>query len=600
MSETMEEFDDQMVTEKPKSFSQSLKKIFVYLNKYKAPFIVAIVLAAIGTALTLLGPNVISEMTDLIKDGLFTGDVAMDAVVTLALFLIVLYAVSFILNAIQNYIMATISQRTAERLRTDVSKKINRLPLRYFDKARTGDVLSRVTNDIDTFGSAMGESIGMFVSSVVLLIGSVFMMAITNITMAVAAVASALVGFVFMIVIVKVSQKHFVKRQVDLGAMNGHVEEMYANHLIVKAYNGQDTAKSEFNEINKDLYTSTFKSQFLSGMMMPLMMFVGNFGYVVVCIVGAVLVLNGSITIGVIVAFMIYVRLFTQPLQQISEAFTMLQSMTASSERVFEFLGEEEMEDESDKTVKLTDVKGEVEFRDVHFGYVPGKEVIHGFSAKVSPGQKVAIVGPTGAGKTTMVNLLMRFYEVNSGDILIDGVSTKDMKREDVHDLFCMVLQDTWVFEGTIKENLSYSKDDVTDEQIREACKAVGIDHFISTQPGGYDAVLSDKTTMSVGEKQLITIARAIIENAPLLILDEATSSVDTKTEKDIQNAMDKLTVGRTSFVIAHRLSTIKNADMILVMKDGDIIEQGVHEELLAKGGFYSELYNSQFENAMV
>lgn len=596
MSDGPEEMGDIMRVDKPSSFMGAMKKIFAYLNRYRAAFVVAIILAAIGTALTLIGPDIISRMTDLISDGLLPGTIDLEAVVALAVILIVIYLASFVLTTIQNYIMATISQRTAERLRTDVSQKINRLPLKYFDRSRTGDILSRVTNDIDTFGSAMGESIGMFISSVVLLIGSVFMMLITNVTMAVAAVASTVVGFVLMIVLVRISQKHFVKRQADLGAMNGHVEEMYTNHLVVKAYNGQKLAKSEFDEINKSLYNSTFKSQFLSGMMMPIMMFIGNFGYVVVCIVGAVLVLNGSISIGVIVAFMMYVRLFTQPLQQISEAFSLLQSMTAASERVFEFLNEEELENEDDKTTKLTDVRGEVEFRNVHFGYEPDKEIIHGFSVKVQPGQKVAIVGPTGAGKTTMVNLLMRFYEVNSGDILIDGVSVKDMKREDVHDLFCMVLQDTWVFEGTIKENLAYSKDDVTDEQIHEACKAVGIDHFISTLPGGYDAILDDKTTMSVGQKQQITIARAMIENAPLLILDEATSSVDTRTEKDIQMAMDRLSQGRTSFVIAHRLSTIKNADIILVMKDGDIIEQGTHDDLLVKGGFYSQLYNSQFE----
>lgn len=587
-----------MNLDKPKSFMGSLVKIFHYLNRYKIPFLVAIILAMVGTALVLIGPQIISDITDAIKDGLVSGDIDLEAIASMAAVLIAIFATSFILTTTQNYIMATIAQRTAAKLRTEVSKKINRLPLRYFDKSRTGDVLSRVTNDIDTFGQAMGQSIGMFISAVVLLIGSVLMMALTNLTMMFAAVGSTIVGFVLMMVIVRASQKYFVRRQVDLGAMNGHVEEMYTNHLIVKAYNGTDEAKAEFDNINDDLYHSVFKSQFLSGMMMPIMMFIGNFGYVMVCIVGAVLVLNGTISIGVIVAFMIYVRLFTEPLQEISEAFVSLQSMAATSERVFEFLDEEELEDEEGKIAKLTDVRGEVEFRDVHFGYLPDKEIIHGFSIKVKPGQKIAIVGPTGAGKTTIVNLLMRFYEVNSGDILIDGVSTKDMRREDVHDLFCMVLQDTWVFEGTIRDNIAYSKEDVTDEQIKDACKAVGIDHFISTLPDGYDEILSDKTTMSVGQKQQITIARAIIENAPLLILDEATSSVDTRTEKDIQNAMDKLTEGRTSFVIAHRLSTIKNADMIIVMRNGEITEHGAHDELLAKGGFYSELYNSQFEDA--
>lgn len=582
--------------EKPKSFGTSLGKLFHYLDRYKLPLIMAIVLAAVGTALILIGPNVLSDITDLVRDGLAAGSIDLEKITSLAIFLVFVYSISFVLNTTQNYIMATISNRTAERLRTDVSKKINRLPLRYFDRSSTGDVLSRATNDIDTVGQSMNQSIGTMISAVVLLLGSMIMMAITNLTMMATAVLSSIAGFFILMLIMRRSQKQFNRQQANLGAMNGHVEEMYSNHLIVKAYNGTEEAKSEFDHINKGLFESAFKSQFMSGLMMPLMMFIGNFGYVMVCIVGAVLCLNGSISIGVIVAFMIYVRLFTQPLQQISQAFVSVQSMVAASERVFEFLGEEELPEESGKTAKIADVKGDVEFRDVRFGYVPDKEVIHGFSAKVSAGQKVAIVGPTGAGKTTIVNLLMRFYEVNSGDIIIDGVSIKDMKREDVHDLFCMVLQDTWVFEGTIRENIAYSKEGVTDEQIEEACKAVGIHHFIKTIPDGYNAILSDKTTISMGQRQQITIARAIIEDSPLLILDEATSSVDTRTEKVIQDAMDSLTEGRTSFVIAHRLSTIRNSDMIIVMKEGDIVEHGTHDELLARGGFYSELYNSQFE----
>lgn len=587
-------------TVKKPNFKQSIKRIFAYLGSQRIPFMIAIVLAVLGTICTLVGPDFLKRITDLVEKSLHVGGyVDMDAVVSIALLLVSIYLISFIMNFIREYMLSTIAQRTAKRLRTDVSKKINRLPLRYFDKSSTGDVLSRVTNDIDTFGEAVGDSIGMFITSVVMLVGSVFLMAITSPTMALAAIGSSLIGFALMIVIVRFSQKYFVKRQADLGLMNGHVEEMYSNHLIVKAYSGEKTAKLKFDDINEGLYESTFKSQFLSGLVMPIMMFVSNLGYVVVCIVGAVLVLNGSISIGVIVAFMMYVRFFTQPLQQISQAFTLLQSMAAASDRVFDFLEEEEIADEKDKIAKITNVKGAVEFKNVRFGYTPGKEVIRGFSADILPGQKVAIVGPTGAGKTTVVNLLMRFYDVDSGDILIDGISIKDMKREDVRDLFCMVLQDTWVFEGTIKENLAYNKEDVTDEDVRNACKAVGIDHFISTLPGGYNAILDDKTTMSVGQKQQITIARAIIEDSPLLILDEATSSVDTKTEKNIQNAMDELVKGRTSFVIAHRLSTIRNSDVILVMKDGDIIEHGTHDELLADGGFYCELYNSQFEEAI-
>lgn len=582
----------------PESMKAAWNNFFQYLNRYKYAFLIAIVLAAIGTGLTLLGPNAISDMTNMIKDGLVTGDVDVDGIVSIAMFLLLVYVFSFILTTVQNYIMATVSQKTASRLRTDVSEKINRLPLRYFDRSSTGDVLSRVTNDIDTFGQSMNQSIGTLISALVLLFGSLIMMAITDLTMMATAVLSTIAGFGAMILIMRYSQKHFVRQQENLGAMNGHVEEIYANHLIVKAYNGDAEAKEEFDRINYGLADSAFKSQFLSGLMMPLMMFVGNFGYVMVCIVGAVLVLDGSISIGVIVAFMIYVRLFTQPLQQISQAFTSMQSMFAASERVFEFLNEEEMDDESGKTQILTDVKGDVEFRDVRFGYTEDKEIIHGFSVKVESGQKVAIVGPTGAGKTTIVNLLMRFYDVNSGDILIDGVSIKDLTRENVHDLFCMVLQDTWIFEGTIRENIIYSKEDVSEEELEAACKAVGIHHFIETLPDGYDAVLSDNTSISVGQRQQITIARAMIENAPLLILDEATSSVDTRTEKVIQEAMDRLTEGRTSFVIAHRLSTIRNSDLILVMRDGDIVEHGTHDELLAENGFYSELYNSQFEEA--
>ena len=433
-------------------------------------------------------------------------------------------------------------------------------------------------------------------TAITLLGGSVIMMLYTNVTMAVTAILSSIVGFAFMAVVMDRSQKYFERQQHDLGEMNGHVEEMYSGHLVMKAYGGEAAAKQEFDGINDSLYRSGFMSQFLGGMMMPFMNFIGNFGYVMVCIVGALLCIDGRISFGVIVAFMIYVRLFTQPLTQISQAVVSMQSVAAAAERVFEFLDEPEMDDESGKSVKLDKVRGHVEFRDVHFGYSPDKEIIHGFSAEVLPGQKVAIVGPTGAGKTTMVNLLMRFYEVGSGDILIDGVSTRDMRREDVHDLFCMVLQDTWLFEGTIRENIVYSKEGVTDERLDEVCKAVGLYHYIQTLPDKYDTVLGDNANLSAGQRQQVTIARAMVDGSPLLILDEATSSVDTRTERVIQDAMDRLTENRTSFVIAHRLSTIRNSDLILVMRDGNIVEQGTHDELLSAGGFYADLYNSQFD----
>ena len=492
--------------------------------------------------------------------------------------------------------MTTISQRTASNFRRDISTKINRLPLRYFDSNTTGDVMSRVTNDVDTLGQSMNQSISTMATAITLLGGSVIMMLYTNVTMAATAILSSLVGFAFMAVVMGRSQKYFERQQSDLGDMNGHVEEMYSGHLVMKAYGGEAAAKSDFDRINDSLYRSGFMSQFLGGMMMPFMNFIGNFGYVMVCIVGALLCIDGRISFGVIVAFMIYVRLFTQPLTQISQAVVSMQSVAAAAERVFEFLDEPEMEDESEKSVKLENVQGHVEFRDVRFGYSPDKEIIHGFSAEILPGQKVAIVGPTGAGKTTMVNLLMRFYEVNGGDILIDGVSTRDMRREDVHDLFCMVLQDTWLFEGTIRENIVYSKEGVTDERLDEVCKAVGLYHYIQTLPDKYDTVLGDNANLSAGQRQQVTIARAMVDGSPLLILDEATSSVDTRTERVIQEAMDRLTEGRTSFVIAHRLSTIRNSDLILVMRDGNIVEQGTHDELLARGGFYADLYNSQFD----
>ena len=581
--------------EKPENFLKSWKKLILYCKFCIPQIIVAFIFAIIGTIFTIVGPNKLSQITDLITDGLISG-IDLEKVQKIAVFLSVLYGLGFVFNYIQGFIMATVTQRLSKSLRTDISEKINRLPLKYFDSTSYGDVLSRVTNDVDTIGQTMNQSIGVLVSEVTLFLGSLFMMLKTNLIMTFSAVIATIIGFLFMILIISKSQKYFLRQQKYLGKINGHIEEIYSGHVIVKVYNGEEKAKKTFDKINEKLYESAWKSQFLSGLMMPLMGFIGNFAYVTVCVVGGTMALDNKITFGVIVAFMIYVRLFTRPLSQIAQAFTNMQSTAAASERVFEFLDETELEDESYKTEILTSSKGDVEFKNVKFGYTPEKIIINDFSVHVSPGQKIAIVGPTGAGKTTIVNLLMRFYEVNSGEIKIDGISTKKLTRENVHDFFCMVLQDTWLFEGSVKENIVYSKEGISDDEVINACKAVGIHHFIESLPMGYDTVLNDKVNLSTGQKQLITIARAMVEKAPLIILDEATSSVDTRTEELIQRAMDKLTVGRTSFVIAHRLSTIRNADLILVMKDGDIIESGNHEDLLSKGGFYSELYNSQFE----
>lgn len=497
--------------------------------------------------------------------------------------------------------MTTITNKFSKKLRAEISIKINHLPLRYFDKHSYGDILSRVTNDVDTISQTMNNSIGTLVSAVALFLGSLIMMFATNWQMALTAVISTIIGFGLMIVILSKSQKYFTAQQDELGNINGHIEEIYSGLNVVKAYNGIKSSNEKFDKINDKLYESARKSQFLSGLMQPIMGFIGNLGYVAVCIVGALLTMNGIIEFGTIVAFMIYIRLFTNPLSQIAQSTTQLQSTAAASERVFEFLEEEEMKDESDKTKKLdvNNVKGDIEFEHVKFSYQNDdgiKEVIKDFSAKAKSGQKIAIVGPTGAGKTTMVNLLMKFYEINGGDIKIDGVSTKDLTRENIHDLFIMVLQDTWLFSGTIKENIVYNKENVTDEEVINACKTVGLDHYIRSLPKGYDTILSDADNMSAGQKQLMTIARGMIKDAPFLILDEATSSVDTRTEELVQKAMDKLTEGRTSFIIAHRLSTIKNADLILVMNDGNIIEQGNHDELIEQNGFYADLYNSQFE----
>ncbi|EOO24289.1 hypothetical protein ICM_05843 [Bacillus cereus BAG1X2-3] len=585
--------------EKPKNFKKPWGKLIAYCKPYLPAIIFALVLAAVGTIFTIIGPNMLSDITDLITEGI-AGKIDITAIGNIALLLAILYGLSFIFSYIQSFIMATMTQRVSKRLRTDIADKIDKLPLKYFDSTTYGDVLSRVTNDVDMIGQTLNQSIGSLVTAVVMFLGSLIMMFSINVTMTLSAIAATAIGFVLMILIISKSQKYFIRQQKDLGRMNGHIEEIYSGHDIVKVYNGDKEAKQQFNKINESLFESAWRSQFMSGMMMPLMIFIGNLGYVVVCVVGATLAMKGTITFGVIVSFMVYIRLFTQPLSQLAQAATSLQSTAAASERVFEFLDEDELEDESDKESILNTnvVKGNVEFKNVKFGYTKEKLIIKDFSAHIKAGQKVAIVGPTGAGKTTLVNLLMRFYEVDSGEIKIEGVPTKSITRKNVHDLFCMVLQDTWLFEGTIKENIIYNKVDVADEEVVAACKAVGLDHFIRTLPNGYDTVLNDKASLSVGQKQLLTIARAMVKKAPLLILDEATSSVDTRTEALIQEAMDKLMVGKTSFVIAHRLSTIRNADLILVMKDGDIIESGNHEELIAKKGFYAGLYNSQFEDA--
>nr|WP_044039848.1 ABC transporter ATP-binding protein [Clostridium bornimense] len=585
------------VGERPKEFRKTWGKLIGYSKQYWGVIILAFILAILGAVITVVSPDKLSEITDIITEGLITG-IDMESITNIGGILAALYLLSFVFSYLQGFIMATVTQKITKSLRSDISNKINKLPLRYFDRTTIGDVLSRVSNDVDTISQSLNQSVGTLVSGIAVFLGSLIMMFITDVTLSITAIVSTIIGFVLMMIIIGKSQKYFIELQENLGAVNGHIEEVYSGQTIIKVYNAEEKVSREFSNINGKLRTSVWKSQFLSGIMMPLMMFIGNFSYVAVCIVGGVLAFDGKISFGVIVAFMVYVRLFTQPLSQFAQAATSLQSTAAASERVFDFLSEVEMDDESHKVKKLTTVKGNVEFNHVKFGYNKDRVIIKDFSVKVKAGQKVAIVGPTGAGKTTIVNLLMRFYDVNSGEIKIEGVPIQELTRENVHDLFCMVLQDTWLFEGTIKENIVYSKNNVSDATVVAACKAVGIDHFIRTLPQGYDTVLNDNTNLSAGQKQLITIARAMVEDAPLLILDEATSSVDTRTETLIQSAMDKLMVGRTSFVIAHRLSTIKNADIILVMKDGDIIESGNHDKLLKDGGFYADLYNSQFEKA--
>lgn len=578
-----------------KGYEKNWRNIFKYIFEHKIAVVLVLMLSFVGSVLLLVGPKQIEKITNLIVAGMNT-NIDLSAVAAIGKALMIIYILGFLFDYLKRFLMAGVTQTINDKLRTDISKKINKLPLKYFDKVSYGDVLSRVTNDIDLIGQTLNQSIPTIISSVTMLIGSLLLMLLTNGTLAVTVVTVTVVGFLIISVIAKKSQPFYELQQKELGSLNGYIEEMYSGHNVVKVYNAANQAKNEFSNINTRLYASGWRAQFLSGVMNPLMGFIGNLSYVMVAIVGALLVLQGKIQFGVIIAFTIYVRQFNNPLSQITQLVTNLQAAMAAGNRVFEFLGETEMENESHKTATIEEAKGNVSFENVRFGYDPNQIIINNFSASAKAGQKIAIVGPTGAGKSTLVNLLMRFYEVNSGDIKIDGVSIKDMTREDVHEQFTMVLQDTWIFEGTVLENIIYNQQDISVAQVVKACKQVGIDHFIRTLPNGYNTILDDKTTLSEGQKQQMTIARAIVKNSPLLILDEATSSVDTRTELIIQNAMDTLMEGRTSFVIAHRLSTIRNADIILVMKDGDIIESGNHSELIEKGGFYYELYNSQFK----
>ncbi len=574
-----------------------LSQMSPYLKGYRALFGLAVVFSIISSTITVIGPDKLKEMTDTMTKGL-AGNIDLDKIGSIAMTLALLYIGGALVSYAASFIVSTLIQRFSQRLRNAIADKINKVPLKYFDSHAQGDTLSRVTNDVDLMTQSFNQSLVTMVASIVLLIGSIFMMIKTNGLLAATAIGSVFAGFLLTGLIMARSQPLFKKQQKNLADVSGYVEEIYSGHNVVTSYNARRESKEAFEKLNQDLFSSMWKSQFFSGIMMPMMQFIGNFGYVMVCIVGARMAINGDITMGTIVAFMTYVRIFTQPISQIAQGITQLQSANAAMGRVFEFLDEEEMEVEDAKAKQLDKVKGDVAFENVFFGYNPDKTIIHDFSAKAKPGQKIAIIGPTGAGKTTMVNLLMRFYEINKGRISIDGVNIHDMKRSEVHDAFSMVLQDTWLFEGTVKENLIFNQEHITDEQVLAAAKAVGVHHYIKTLPKGYDTVLDDSVTLSVGQKQLMTIARALLKDSPLLILDEATSSVDTRTEELIQKAMDKLMEGRTSFVIAHRLSTIRNADLILVMKDGNIIEQGNHQELMTQNGFYADLYNSQFASA--
>ncbi|WP_317856213.1 ABC transporter ATP-binding protein [Chakrabartyella piscis] len=581
--------------DKAKDFTGSLKKLFKYCGKHAVFMVIAIVLAISSAILSLMGPSKLAEITNLILAGMSDG-IDLEAVSSIGILLVIFYGLSLIFGYLQGGIMAVVSQKICKKLRTEMTSKINRLPLAYFDGNPYGDTLSRFVNDIDTIGTSLNQSMSTIFSGVLNFSGALILMLYTNWVMGVSGLLSTLLGFSLIGIIISKSQKYFIQQQGRLGNLNGHVEETYTGHSIVKAYNKEEFVEKHFQEKNEKLYQSAWKAQFLSGMMMPIMNFTGDFAYVVVCVVGALLVINGSISFGIIVAFMLYIRIFTQPLATLGQSLTTLQSAAAASERVFEFLEEQELSQETNHTVNIKNIKGDVSFKNVAFGYKPEKMIITDFSAEIKAGEKVAIVGPTGAGKTTMVNLLMRFYEVSSGVIAIDGIPISSITRESLHNAFSMVLQDTWMFEGSIIENIAYNQD-VSEDEIIEACKSVGIHHTIKTMPKGYNTIMSN-ATLSTGEKQLLTIARAMVKKSELIILDEATSSVDTRTELLIGKAMDKLSQGKTSFIIAHRLSTIKNADVILVMKDGNIIESGSHNELLDKKGFYAELYNSQFEES--
>ena len=653
---------------KPKNLKKSLSRLIKELNKYKILIIISLLLAVVGSILSIITPNKLSKLTDEITNGLIINkdnfktlneqiyfnytnnnlkkieidnikisindqleylniakdikqdDISdlyskldlmpetikelvkpkmnLDKIKVISIFLAIIYILSALFTYIESISMTVVANKFAKNLREKISIKINKLPLKYFDKNKIGDVLSRVTNDVDTVSQTLNNSLASFVSALTLFIGTIIMMFVTNSLMAITAIISSLFGFIFMFIVLSKSQKYFIERQKELGNLNANIEEIYSNIAVVKKYNAKEETRANFNKINDKLFNSTRKSGFLSGLMPPMMMFVGNFGYVCVCIVGALLVINNKISFGVIVAFISYVRLFTSPLSQIAQTMSSFQQTAAASERVFELLDEEEMEKETNKKIlEKEKVIGKLEFNDVCFTYDGNNTpTIKDFSVKIKPGQKVALVGPTGSGKTTMVNLLMKFYDINSGDIKIDDIKIKDLKRENVHDLFTMVLQDTWLFEGTIKENIIYNRKNITLEEVKKACKIVGMDHFIKTLPNGYDSYLNEETNVSEGQRQLLTIARALIKETPFLILDEATSNVDTRTEELISKAMDVLTKGKTSFIIAHRLSTIKNADLIIVMKDGEILEKGKHDELLKQNGFYAELYNSQFK----
>ena len=577
----------------------ALKRTGAYMSSSMGIIIFALVLAALSAVMTIIGPDKIGKMATIMSDGLFTG-IDLAAIAKIGVFLAIIYCLSALFGFIQHYIMAVVTLKMSYRMRGELSEKINRVPQKYFNTTSQGDILSRITNDVSTLQQGLTNSLPTIISAATQFVGCLIMMFVTEWRMALVALCITLLGMVLIVAIMSKSQRYFTARQKSLGELNGYVEEMYSGHEVVRISRAVDKVLDHFDGLNAAVYDANWRSQFLSGVMQPLMNVIGNLAYVAVCVFGSVLAINGTIEFGVIVSFILYVRLFTTPLTQIAQGMTNLQTASASAHRIFDFLESEELGDESDKTEKLDAVRGAVMFDHVRFSYPdsPDKIIITDFSAEVHPGQKVAIVGPTGAGKTTMVNLLMRFFEVNSGRITIDGVATTDLRREDVHELFGMVLQDTWLFEGTIRENLVYNMEGITDEQLETVCKACGLDKFVHSLPQGFDTVLSESTTISAGQKQLLTIARAMLQNAPMLILDEATSSVDTRTELLIQRAMDELTKGRTSFVIAHRLSTIKNADLILVMRDGDVIESGTHEQLMEQNGFYAELYNSQFAQA--